>query len=68
MALDERATNTVVTWGISDRYSWLNTPSVPPDKKRKDGQPSRPLPFDEGLHRKAAWDAMARAFDGAPAR
>jgi endo-1,4-beta-xylanase len=68
VALDERATNTVVTWGISDRYSWLNTPFAPPDKKRKDGQLSRPLPFDEGLHKKVAWEAIARAFDGAPAR
>jgi endo-1,4-beta-xylanase len=31
----------IITWGITDRYSW-----IPEHFKRKDGLPNRPLPLD----------------------
>jgi endo-1,4-beta-xylanase len=68
VALDEPATDVVVTWGLSDRYTWLNTDSPPTEKRRNDGSPSRPLLFDGNLRAKVAWRAVARAFDGAPSR
>ena len=39
VALDEPAVDTVVTWGLSDRYTWL-TWFAP----REDASPIRPLP------------------------
>lgn len=51
----------VMTWGISDRSTWLSTFAPCPD-----GLPVRPLPLDADLARKAAWAAIANAFDEAP--
>jgi endo-1,4-beta-xylanase len=53
----------VLTWGLSDKYSWLAK-----FKPREDRLPVRPLPFDESLAGKPAWTAMANAFDAAPVR
>jgi endo-1,4-beta-xylanase len=64
-ALDERAVKIVVTWGVSDRHSWLNEN---PQARRTDGRPVRGLPLDEQMARKPMWRAMAAAFDGAPQR
>ncbi len=61
--LDERAVIAVITWGLSDRYSWLNE-----FEPRSDNAPVRPLPFDAQMRRKLAWNAIARAFDNAPKR
>lgn len=61
--LDEPAVIAVLTWGLSDRYTWLS--QVAP---RHDGLPVRPLPLDENLDRKLAWNAMSRAFSHAPQR
>ncbi|WP_103123610.1 endo-1,4-beta-xylanase [Nostoc cycadae] len=61
--LDERAVIAVLTWGLSDRYSWLNE-----FEPRSDKAPVRPLPYDTYMQRKLAWNAIARAFDQAPKR
>jgi endo-1,4-beta-xylanase len=61
--LQEPAVTTVVTWGLSDRDTWLSWFSP-----RQDSLPVRPLPFDDKFNRKLAWNAMARAFDNAPKR
>ena len=53
----------VVSWGLSDRRSWLND-TLP----RADKLPQRPLPLDDGLRRKPLWQAMADAFAAAPPR
>ncbi|BDA82765.1 beta-xylanase [Aureimonas sp. SA4125] len=44
----------VITWGITDRYSWI--PDVMP---RRDGKPSRPLPLD-AQYRPKPWFEMVR--------
>jgi endo-1,4-beta-xylanase len=67
VALDERAVMAVVTWGLSDRYTWL-IPSNALKYARNDGVPGRPLPFDDAFAPKPAFDAMRRAFEQAPAR
>jgi endo-1,4-beta-xylanase len=63
IVLDHPAASLVVTWGLSDRYTWLNeTP-----RGRKNG-PVRALPFDSQLARKPAWSALATVFSNAPDR
>jgi endo-1,4-beta-xylanase len=66
--LDERAVTSVLTWGLTDRWTWLRGPAALPSHRRKDGMQQRPLPFDDALRRKAAWTAMAQAFAAAPTR
>ncbi|MGH7048081.1 MAG: endo-1,4-beta-xylanase [Stellaceae bacterium] len=67
-ALDEPAVKMVVTWGLSDRHSWIVRRETNPVRWRKDGLPSRPLPFDAELRAKPAFTAMAEAFTHAPTR
>ena len=67
-ALDEPAVKMVVTWGLSDRHSWIVRHETNEAKWRKDGLPSRPLPFDADLNPKPAFKAMAEAFANAPTR
>lgn len=63
IVLEEPAVIAVMTWGLSDRDSWLSKFAP-----RKDGSPVRPLPLDAQLKRKLAWNAIARTFDKAPIR
>ncbi len=53
----------VLSWGLSDRRTWLND-SLP----REDKQAQRPLPLDADLQRKPLWTTIAQAFASAPAR
>lgn len=62
-ALDERAVIAVLTWGLSDGYTWLAE-----FQPRSDGARVRPLPLDANLNRTLAWNAIANAFDHAPPR
>ncbi|AMK18237.1 MULTISPECIES: endo-1,4-beta-xylanase [Sphingobium] len=64
VALDNPAMESILCWGLSDRYSWL---SNFPEYKWPDGQLSRGLPLDAKMGRKPLWDAIAAAFDSAPA-
>ncbi len=57
----EAGCRTVLTWGLSDPFSWLN---LWPPSRRKDGAEVRALPLDNRHRRKAMWDALARAFAG----
>jgi endo-1,4-beta-xylanase len=43
----------IVTWGITDRYTW-----VPMWNKRKDGLINRPLPLDEYYRPKTMWSVI----------
>lgn len=63
VVLAEPAVTAVITWGLSDRYTWLAQ-----FEPRPDGLPVRPLPFDANLQRKLAWNAIARALTHAPQR
>lgn len=63
VVLQEAAVIAVLTWGLSDRYTWLAK-----DQPLADRVSVRPLPMDSELRRKLAWNAMARAFDQAPMR
>ncbi len=66
-ALAQPRVSTVVFWGLSDRYSWLNDPARH-GFLRSDGQPGRPLPFDPALQpTDAAW-MIARALRSASPR
>lgn len=47
--LQEPAVKVVNTFGLSDRYTWLQE-----DFPRTDGAPRRPLPFDDNLQPKPA--------------
>lgn len=62
-ALDEKAVIAVITWGLSDLYTWLSEFYPRPDKSSV-----RPLPLDTKMQRKLAWNAIALAFDHAPKR
>jgi endo-1,4-beta-xylanase len=60
VAFSKKSVKGCVTWGISDKYSWL---SQYPNYKWADGQLSRALPFDADFKRKPMWAAMAAAYD-----
>jgi endo-1,4-beta-xylanase len=53
----------LLSWGLSDRRSWLNQKFPRPD-----GLAQRPLPLDPELRRTPLWDAIAAALEAAPAR
>ncbi len=61
--LDEPAVKAVVTFGLTDRYTWLDE-----DRPRRDGTHRRPLAFDRRLRPKPAHDAIVRALRHAPGR
>lgn len=63
VVLKEKAVISVVTWGLTARYTWL-TNYAP----RADGQRVRPLPYDSDLHPTRSWQALATAFENAPPR
>jgi endo-1,4-beta-xylanase len=64
VTLREPAVKSVMTFGLSDRYTWLQE-----DYPREDGAPRRPLPFDEDLAPKPALRALSRALaDACPRR
>jgi len=60
VALDNPATQAVLTWNLSDRYV------DPPDewKLKLLGWRFRKTPYDAQMRRKPLWDAMAQAFAG----
>ena len=62
VALDEPAVTGVVTWGLSDRHSWLEDQSkgLPPVSHAH--KINRGLPYDARLERKAMYYEMRDAF------
>lgn len=65
--LAQPAVRAVLTWGLSDRHSWVHAGRLP-EYRRRDNARARPLPMDDAMRRKPMWHAIAIAFDGAPAR
>lgn len=66
-ALAHPAVKSVVTWGLTDRYTWIGN-EFSPQTRRADGLPTRPLPFDADLRPKPAYFAIAKALAAAPVR
>ena len=64
-ALDEPAVTTVVTWGLTDRHSYLNDD---PQFRRADALPARGLPYDLDLQPTPMRAAIASALAAAPLR
>ncbi len=62
-----KAVTGVITWGISDRHSWV-VDGVEAKHRRSDGAPPRPLPYDKDLVPKPAHAALAGALAAAPKR
>ncbi len=58
VALADSAVKAVLTWGITDRSTWLNSEGA-----RKDQLPERCLPFDKSDAPKKAFFAMRNSFD-----
>ena len=58
IVLADPAVRAVLTWGITNRHTWLNG-----EDSRADGQPERPLPFDSDYHATQAFIAIRDAFD-----
>lgn len=50
----------VICWQLSDRYSWYRSWALEDNPKTK--RLPRPLPFDEKMRPKPAYDALLRAF------
>jgi endo-1,4-beta-xylanase len=61
--LQHRSVKAVLTWGLTDRDSWLNSPRLRHDERLR-----RPLPLDSTLQPKPAFYAMETAIIQAPAR
>jgi endo-1,4-beta-xylanase len=64
VAFDEPKVVGLITWGLSDRYSWLNSGPM----ARKDKLPTRALPLDKDMRRKPLWHQIARSVASAPER
>lgn len=63
LTLENPAVVALLTWGITDRYTWLNGEGA-----RKDGKKERCLPFDAELQPTAAFAAELGAVRAAPVR
>jgi endo-1,4-beta-xylanase len=61
--LRDPAVIAVLTWGITDKYTWLDR-----EDSRTDGEPERPLPFDAEMQPLPAFGAEVKALQEAPSR
>ena len=59
--LAEPAVKAVLTWGVSDRHTWLN--GGPTHNRKQPNRPQRSLPFDSDYRPKEAFFAMRECFD-----
>jgi endo-1,4-beta-xylanase len=66
VALESKAVKAVLTWGVSDKNTWLN--EMKEHREKQPNRPQRPLPFDNDLKPKPAFFAIRDAFDKAPNR
>lgn len=55
----------VTAWGVSDKYSWLNSPGARPwTCQNGNTNPTLPLVFDDSYNRKPAWQGIVDALTG----
>lgn len=66
IALESKAVKAVLTWGVSDKDTWLN--GLKEHREKRANRRQRPLPFDNELKATAPFFAMRDAFDKAPHR
>ena len=63
LGADNRRVLAVLTWGLTDKYTWLNG-----EGSRPDHLPERCLPFDAELKPVPAYSGMLSALRSAPRR
>jgi endo-1,4-beta-xylanase len=63
VTLQEPSVRVLMTFGLSDRYTWLQE-----DYPRDDGAGRRPLPFNRKMERVPAFWALQHALQSAPRR
>jgi endo-1,4-beta-xylanase len=61
VALANPAVKAMLTWGVSDRRSWLN--DGPTHHRKQPNRPQRSLPFDRDYRPKKAFFAIRDSFD-----
>ena len=61
VALANRAVKLVLTWDLSDRFTWLN--NGPTHHRKQPNRPQRSLPFDRNYRPKQAFFALRDSFD-----
>ena len=61
VALANPAVKLVVTWDLSDRFTWLN--GGPTHHRKQPNRPQRSLPFDRDDRPKEAFFALRESFD-----
>jgi endo-1,4-beta-xylanase len=61
VALANSAVKLVLTWDLSDRFTWLN--SGPTHHRKQPDRPQRSLPFDRDYRPKEAFFALRESFD-----
>src|SRR5262249_22458153 len=64
-ALAHPAVKVALTWGLTDKYTWLNTVDF---AHRADGLPVRGLPLDAQYRKKPAYNVLWHAFGNAPTK
>ena len=64
VVLPHPAVAMINTWGLSDRYNWIQDSGM----RRKDGRRSRAQLFDDDLAPKPVYQVLAEALAAAPAR
>jgi endo-1,4-beta-xylanase len=61
VALANSAVKLVLSWDLSDRFTWLN--NGPTHHRKQPNRPQRSLPFDHDYRPKAAFFALRDSFD-----
>jgi len=64
--LEHKAVKSVLTWGLTDKHTWLN--GTKSHRQKRPNRQERPLPFDADYKPTPAFFAMRDAFDKAPSR
>ncbi len=66
VALENKAVKSVLTWGLTDKHSWLN--GMKSHREKLPNRPQRPLPFDPDYKPATAFFALRDALAHAPHR
>jgi endo-1,4-beta-xylanase len=61
VALANPAVKALLTWGVSDRHTWLN--DGPTHHRKQPNRPQRSLPFDREFRPKESFFAIRDSFD-----